>query len=190
MRDNLVYIAMNAPKVMEILPNGYLWGSAMMFYSDLPRLFETVQAGDMSGRELERMLGTHLEIPPERLIQPALGMVLPQSFVDTDVFYRVFPTARKYLIKLVKDYEAYTRIAAQVGEEVVFSLEEALDIVRLALNRANLSLESMNHEMRCNFAVQLHQQYQLNARQLACALKVPERVIAQALYAARQRPKR
>ncbi len=190
MRDNLVYIAMNAPKVMEILPTGYLWGSAMMFYSDLPRLFETVRAGDLSGRKLERMLGTHLEIPPERLIQPALGMVLPQSFVDTDVFYRMFPTARKFLIKLVKDYEAYTRIAAQVGEEVVFSLEEALDIVRLALNRANLSLESLNHEMRCNFAVQMHQQYQLNAHQLACALKVPERVIAQALYAARQRPKR
>ena len=65
-----------------------------------------------------------------------------------------------------------------------------MDIVRLALNRANLSLESLNHEMRCNFAVQMHQQYQLNAHQLACALKVPERVIAQALYAARQRPKR
>ena len=81
-------------------------------------------------------------------------------------------------------------VLALITKEVVFSLEEAMDIVRLALNRANLSLESLNHEMRCNFAVQMHQQYQLNAHQLACALKVPERVIAQALYAARQRPKR
>ena len=190
MRDNIVYIAMNAPKVMEILPGGYLGGSALMFYSDLPRLFETIRAGDLTGRALERMLGTHLEIPPDRLIQPSLGMVMPQSFVDADVFYKVFPTAREYLIKLVKDYEAYTRIAAQVGENVEFSLEEALDIVRQELNRANLTLENMSADSRCNFAVQMNQKYQLKAQYLSCALLVPERVIAQKLYMVRNRSKR
>ena len=190
MRDNIVYIAMNAPKVMEILPGGYLWGSALMFYSDLPRLFETIRAGDLTGRSLERMLGTQLEIPPDRLIQPSLGMVMPQSFVDADVFYKVFPTAREYLIKVVKDYEAYTRIAAQVGENVEFSLEEALDIVRQELNRANLTLENMSADSRCNFAVQMNQKYQLKAQYLSCALLVPERVIAQKLYMVRNRSKR
>ena len=190
MRDNLVYIAMNAPKVMEIMPGGYLWGSALMFYSDLPRLFETVRAGDLSGRALERILGTHLDIPPDRLIQPALGMVLPQSFVDADVFYKVFPTAREYLIKLVKDYEAYTRIATQVGEEVEFSMEEALDIVRQELNRANLSLDRMDSDSRCRFAVQMNRKYQLKAKHLSLALLVPERVLAQKLYAERTRAKR
>lgn len=190
MRDNLVYLAMNAPKVMDVLPGGYLWGSALMFYSELPRLFETIRAGELSDRTLERMLGTHLTIPPDRLIQPALGMVLPQSFVDADVFYKVFPTAREYLIKLVKDYEAYTRVAVQIGEDVAFSLEEALDIVQQELNRANLSLESMSADKRCDFAVQMNQMYQLKARFLSRALLVPERVIAQKLYAERPRANR
>ena len=124
------------------------------------------------------------------MIQPTLGMVLPQSFVDADVFYKVFPTAREYLIKLVKDYEAYTRIATQVGEEVEFSMEEALDIVRQELNRANLSLDRMDSDSRCRFAVQMNRKYQLKAKHLSLALLVPERVLAQKLYAERTRAKR
>ena len=188
MQDNMVYVAQNASKVMDILPGGYLWGSALMVFSDLPRLFETVRAGDLSDRALERMLGTHLAIPPDRLIHPGLGMVLPQSFVDLGVFHKVFPSAKEYLIRLVKDYEAYTRIAMQVGEEVVFSLEEALDIVRQELNKLNLSLNSMSADARCNFAVHLNKKYQLQAAELSRVLSIPERVLAQKLYA--ERPKR
>lgn len=187
MRDNLVYVAKNAPNVMDILPGGYLWGSALMAYSDLPRLFEAVRAGELSKRALGKMLGTHMDIPSERLILPALGMVLPQSFVDMSVFHRVFPSAKEYLIRLVKDYEAYTHIAAQVGEEAEFSMEEALDIVRQELDRANLSVDRMNAHERCRFAVQMSRKYRINADVLSKALLVPERIIAQAVYAHRPR---
>ena len=190
MRDNIIYIAQNAPKVMEILPGGYLWGSALMFYSDLSRLFETVRAGDLSDRELERMFGTHLAIPPDRLILPRLGMVMPQSFVDPGVFYKVFPTAKEYLIRLAKDYDAYCRIAAQVGEDVDFSLVEALDIVKQELNMRNLSLDKLSAEDRCNLAVELNRKYQLKADVLSPALLVPEHIIAQKLYAVRPKKKR
>jgi NitT/TauT family transport system substrate-binding protein len=68
--------------------------------------------------------------------------------------------------------------------------EEALDIVQQELNRANLSLESMSADKRCDFAVQMNQKYQLKARFLSRALLVPERVIAQKLYAERPRANR
>ena len=190
MRDNLVYVAMNAPKVMDIMPGGYLWGSAMMVYSDLSRLFETVRAGDLSDRELERIFGTHLPIPPDRLIHPGLGMVLPQSFVDIGVFYKLFPKAKDFLIALVKDYEAYVRVARQIGEDVVFSLEEVLDIVKLELDKLNLSLDKMSADDRCRLAVELNRKYQLKADVLSNALLVPERIIAQKLYAERTKKKR
>ena len=48
MRNNGIYIARNASEVMNIRPGGYLFGSSMAFYSDLPRLFETIRAGDLS----------------------------------------------------------------------------------------------------------------------------------------------
>ena len=187
MRENIVYVAKNAPKVMDILPGGYLWGSAQIVFSDLPRLFESVRAGDLSHRALERMLGTHLDIPPERLIHPGLGMVLPGSFVDLSVFHKVFPSAKEYLIRLVKDYEAYVRVAAQVGEELEFSLEEALDIVRQELDKSNLSIDGMNSDDRCRFAVQMNKKYMFKADILSKALLLPERIVAQALYANRTR---
>ena len=190
MRDNLVYVAMNASKAMDILPGGYLWGSALMVYSDLPRLFETVRAGDLSDRQLERILGTHLPIPPDRLIHPGLGMVLPQSFVDIGVFYRQFPKAKEYLIRLVKDHEAYIRIAKLTGEDVFFSLEEAVDIVQQELDKLNLSLDKMSADDRCRLAVELNRKYQLKADVLSNALLVPERIIAQKLYAERTKKKR
>lgn len=190
MRDNIVYVAQNASKVMDILPGGYLWGSALLFYSDLPRWFKTVRAGELSARALERMFGTHLAIPSDRLILPDFGMVMPQSFVDTGIFYKLFPTAKDYLIRLVKDYEAYTRIAVQVGEEVLFSLEEALDIVKFELNRSNMTLDSMGADSRCNFAVQLHNKYKVPPGLLSSVLCVPEHIIAQKLYAERPRKRR
>ena len=190
MRDNLVYVAMNASKAMDILPGGYLWGSALMVYSDLPRLFETVRAGDLSDRQLERILGTHLPIPPDRLIHPGLGMVLPQSFVDIGVFYRQFPKAKEYLIRLVKDHEAYIRIAKLTGEDVFFSLEEAVDIVQQELDKLNLSLDKMTADDRCRLAVQLNQKYQLRAEELSRAVLVPKHIITQKLYAERPKNKR
>ena len=117
-------------------------------------------------------------------------MVMPQSFVDPGVFYKVFPTAKEYLIRLAKDYDAYCRIAAQVGEDVNFSLVEALDIVKQELNMRNLSLDKLSAEDRCNLAVELNRKYQLKADVLSPALLVPEHIIAQKLYAERPKKKR
>ena len=70
MRNNGIYIARNASEVLNILPGRYLFGSSMAFYSDLPRLFETVRAGDLSVRTLRKLFQTHVSIPPDRLIHP------------------------------------------------------------------------------------------------------------------------
>ena len=117
-------------------------------------------------------------------------MVLPQSFVDIGVFYKLFPKAKEFLIPLVKDYEAYIRVARQIGEDVDFSVEEALDIVKLELDKLNLSLEKMNADDRCRLAVELNGKYQLKADVLSSALLVPERIIAQKLYAEGPKKKR
>ena len=51
-------------------------------------------------------------------------MALPQGFVDTGVLYKIFPTATEFETRLVKDFEAFVEIADQVGEEIVFTVEE------------------------------------------------------------------
>jgi len=181
MRSNGIYIARNASEVLNIRPGGYLFGSSMAFYSEVPRLFETVRAGDLSLRMLRKMFKTHVSIPPDRLIHPGLGMVLPQSFVDMGVLYKVFPTAKEFEIRLVKDYEAFVEIADQMGEELTFSVEEAKDIVKQELMMEDRKLSELSNDDRCALAVRLNKKYRLDAITLSQAIYVPARIIAQAL---------
>lgn len=125
MRNNAIYIARNASQVMNLRPGSYLFGSTMVLYADVSRLFETVRAGDLSVRTLRKMFNTMLPIPPDRPIHPGLGMALPQGFVDMGVLYKIFPSATEFETRLVKDYEAFVEIADKVGEEIVFTVEEA-----------------------------------------------------------------
>ena len=188
MRKNVVYIGRNASMVRNIRPGSYLFGSSLSFHSDIYRLFETVRAGDLSGRALRKMFNTLLPIPPERLIHPGLGMALPQGFVDTDVLYKVFPTAKEYETRLVKDYEAFVEIADQTGEEIAFSLEEARDIVDMELMKSGRSLSDLSYDDKCRMAVQLNRKYRLDAKTLSRVLFIPAHVISQAIRSKRYNP--
>ena len=185
MCKNFIYMGRNASDVVNIRPGSFLFGSSFFFYSELPRLFETVRAGELSVRELKRMFRTHLTIPPDRPIHPGLKMALPQGFVDMDVLYKVFPTATQYETRLVKDYEAFVEIADQVGETVEFSLAEAVNIVDQELTRTGQRLDGMTSDDRCHFAVQLNRKYRLDVTILAKVLFLPVHVVSQVLRSKR-----
>ena len=112
-------------------------------------------------------------------------MALPQGFVDFDVLYKVFPTAKEYETRLVKDYEAFVEIADQVGEEIVFSLEEARDIVDMELLKSGRSLSSLSADEKCELAVLLNRRFRLDALTLSRVIFLPARVISQALRSKR-----
>jgi hypothetical protein len=183
MRRNIVYIARNAFEVKDVVPGGYRWGASMLAYSQMPRLFETVRAGDLSQRQLWKMLGARIVIPEDYLIHAPTGMVLPQSFVDTKVFYKVFPTARQYQTALVKDFEGYVMVADQLGEDICFTQEEADWIIEQTLRNdfQGVSPNKMTTDERFRLASALQKKYRLNVEQLAKGLSLPVRTLAQAL---------
>ena len=183
MRRNIVYMARNAFEVKDVVPGGYLWGSSMLAYSQMPRLFETVRAGDLSQRRLWKILGTRISIPDDYLIHIPTGMVLPQSFVDTKVFYKVFPTARQYQTALVKDFEGYVMVADQLGEEICFTQEEADWIIEQTLRNdyQGVSPGKLTTDERFRLAATLQKKYRLTVEQLATGLSLPVRTLAQAL---------
>ncbi|MBR6882557.1 MAG: hypothetical protein IKN06_06280 [Bacteroidales bacterium] len=181
MRDNFVYIARNASQVLNIRPGCYIFGSAFSFYSGVTHLAGSIRAGDCPVRDMSRLFRTHAPIPPDRRILPGLKMALPQGFVDMSVLYKVFPTAKEYEIRLVKDYEAYVEVAGQLGEEVAFSLEEARDIVDMELVKSGRSLSDLSREDRCQLAVQLAKRFRLNALTLSQVLFIPVRIVSQML---------
>ena len=183
MRRNIVYMARNAFEVQDVLPGSYLWGASMAFYSQVPRLFETVRAGDLSARQLWKILGTRIAVPNDYLIHLPTGMVLPKSFIDTKVFYRVFPTARQYQTALVKDFEGYVMVADQLGETVVFTQEEVGMMIEqvLALDYQGAKPDQLTKDERFRLASNLQKKYRLSVDQLAAGLHLPVKMLAQAL---------
>lgn len=183
MRRNIVYMDRNAFEVQAVIPGGYLWGSSMMFYSRVPNLFETIRAGDLSARELWRIMGTRIPVPDDYLIHLPTGMVLPQSFVDSRVFYKVFPTARQYQTALVKDFEGYVMVADQLGETVCFTREETEMIIEqaLQLDYQGLNPGQLTMDERIRLASNLQKKYRLTVEQLAAGLLLPVKTLAQAL---------
>jgi len=189
MRRNIVYIARNAFEVQDVVPGGYLWGASMMFFSQIPCLFETVRAGDLSARKLWTLLGTRIPIPEDWLIHEPTGMVLPRSFVDSKVFYRVFPTARQYQTALVKDFEGYVMVADQLGETLHFTQEEAEIMIEQVLMQdyQGVSPERLTADIRIRIAADLQKKYRLSVDQLATGLSLPARLLAQALHSKKYR---
>jgi len=183
MRRNIVYVARNAFEVRDIVPGGYLWGASMIFYSEIPGLFETVRAGDLSTRQQWEIFGTRIKVPDDYLIHLPKGVVLPQSFVDTKVFYRVFGTARQYHTALVKDFEGYVMVADQLGETVSFTREEAEMIIGQVLEREYqiVEPERLTTDKRFRLASDLHKKYSLSVEQLVAGLHIPAGMLAQAL---------
>ncbi|MBQ9889476.1 MAG: hypothetical protein IJM41_09570 [Bacteroidales bacterium] len=183
MRRNFVYVARNAFEVQEVVPGGYLWGSSLLFYSMVPILFESIRAGDLSLHKLRETLETRIPIPKDYLIHMPSGMVLPQSFVDTKVFYKVFPTARQYHTALVKDFEGYMMVADQLGETVSFTQEEADMIIDQVLTSdyQGVKPDNLTIDERFRLASALQKKYRLNVNQLAAGLLLPANILAQAL---------
>lgn len=189
MRRNIVYIARNAFEIQDVVPGGYLWGSSMMFYSQVIQLFETVRARDLSARRLWKLFGTRITIPEDRLIHLPTGMALPESFVDSRVFYKVFPTARQYQTALVKDFEGYVMVADQLGETVSFTKEEADWIIEQTLKRdyQGVSPDQLTADERFRLAATLQKKYRLTVEQLSTGLILPSRTLAQALHSKQYR---
>lgn len=183
MRRNIVYMDRNAFEVQAVIPGGYLWGSSMMFYSQVPGLFNTVRAGDLSARKLWKILGTRIPVPEDYLIHLPTGMVLPQSFVDTKVFYKVFPTPRHYQTALVKDFEGYVMVADQLGETVCFTQEETDIIIEQTLQQdyQGAKPDQLTTDERFRLASALQKKYRLPVEELAAGLLLSVKMLAQAL---------
>ena len=109
--------------------------------------------------------------------------ILPTNYIQIDKLKELFPSAKDYMTALVKDYEAYARVAESLKEEVQWSDEEVKDLADSTLRNTypDQPIKSVGQEQKCKVAVLLAGRYGLSSRQLAKALWVPEKVIAQSL---------
>ena len=84
MADTIVYIARNPLKARpNITAGGYLWGSTNLIFSEINKLHERTELGNMSAREIMRTFKTKVLLPKNYLLNKSMGFILPESYVNT-----------------------------------------------------------------------------------------------------------
>lgn len=139
---------------------------------------------DRNAYELETLTGSRTAIPPHWEFHPTLGL-LPSSFIDNKLFFRLFNNPKDYESHLVKDYEAFVKIGKLLDETPQFSEGEINDIVeQLVLNLyPGRRLKQLSNDEKGRLSIILMKNYAFTAETIASALKVSEHIVNQWLRA-------
>ena len=180
MRRNFIYVDRNPHEKQICVPAGYPWGSNSLHFSLYGTLIKGRRADTFSKRELIKLARTEKPIPSDWEFHPELGL-LPASFVDNRLFYKLFKSPKEYESRLVKDYEAFVQVARTLEEELDYSLEDYTVIVNQQLGGRRLYQLSPDEKGR--LVVQLANRYDMNAEQIASALKMSLHLVQQFLHA-------
>ena len=182
LRKQILYTVRNPYEKDYCIPGTYKWGAGYLFFSEIALCIRGKKVSEMSQAEVRRATGSKEIIPPNWEIHPELG-VLPKSFVRVDKVLQLFPSAKVFLTRLVKDYETVVFIARTLNEEVDFSIAEVQDMANTEL--ANMypgrKFKSLSQEEKCSVVVKMHETHGLRPEQLAKAFYLSELVVRQVI---------
>ena len=182
MRNHFLYALRNPYEKQWCTPMGYPWGSGWGVFSILAPLIKGEKAKDLPVRKVRSLVGANIVIPDEWEFHPTLGL-LPGSFVDTRLVRKLFPSVKDFVTQMVKDYETYVRLARELEEEVSFSQEELLDIVKVLSKQhfQGKGLPQLLAEEKYALAARLHQDFNIAPGVIAQTLSLPEKIVWQVL---------
>jgi hypothetical protein len=115
-------------------------------------------------------------------IHPRLG-ILARNFVKTEMTYKLFPTAKTYMTRLIKDYETFVHISDQLEEEPTLSDTEIRDIIYSFSSHLypDKLYKQLTPDEKIRIAVAMVDRYKLPVSQIASAVFINERTLQQAL---------
>lgn len=175
LKDTIVYIARNPLKACpDITSGGYLWGTACLIFSKVSLLFENIQLRELSYRTTIRMFRTKVRLPEDYLFNQKMGFILPESYVMNGKVEQVLQNSWRFTYDIVKNIDAYIKIAEGVGEMVVLSEGELNDIIRQNLKEKfnASSVSALSLDDRCRLAVILKKKYHVDTKRIARKLQM------------------
>ena len=180
MRQEIAYLLRNPPEKGLGTSACYPWGTGWLYHSGIPAFLEGKPVKEMSKRCVEKLVSGEEMLPSEWRIHPRLGL-LPDSFVDTTLVHRLFPTPKDLQTALVKDYEAYFQTATRLGELAEFNKKEVDDIVGQVLQKRfdGKPLNSLTEGDKGKLAIILHRYYGLSPLQISTSILVRLKTIQQ-----------
>lgn len=178
--DTIVYIARNPLKARpDITAGGYLWGSSSLIFSEISRLFEKTELRNMSDREIMRILNTHVILPKHYLLNKTMGFILPESYVNVDKSEETLHDSWKFSSSIIRNIDAYIKIAEGIGEMVTLSDGELDEIIFQSLKKHfnTNSITDISIDNRCKLAVILKKEYRIDTKRLARKLRIDLKVL-------------
>lgn len=170
MADTIIYIARNPLKACPTASvNGYRWGSTHLIFNEMKDLYERKRIGELSYREKRGLLKSGVALPDDYSYNEKYGFILPDSYVLTGKAEQMFGKSWDYFYGIVRNIDAYLRIAEGLGEEVILSDDELNDVIAQTL-RKKFNVSSINElgaDDRCRLATVLKNKYKVTVKRIA-----------------------
>lgn len=173
--DTIVYIARNPLKARpDITAGGYLWGSTNLIFSEINKLYEKTELGNMSGREIMRTLKTKVIPPKNYLLNRSMGFILPESYVNVRKAEQTLHDSWRFSSDLIRHIDAYIKIAEGIGEMVTLSDGELDEIITQILRKRfnTNSINELSIDDRCRLAIILKKEYRIDMKRIARILRI------------------
>ena len=184
LEDHVIYVARNAYEKDICVPGGYRWGSDYLLFNELGDVIRGKKEKEIPDSEIKKQIGSDVVLPEDWEIHPELG-VLPRNYVQVEKVRGLFTKAKKYMTRLVKDYESFVHVAAKLGETVDWSPEEVEDMVNTTMRSLypRKWLRELTPDEKGLLAVTLNKRYGLTETAIASAIKLSEHLVKQFLNA-------
>ena len=178
--NTISYIARNPMKARpDILPAGYLWGSAHLIFSDIHKIVSKIKLEEISDRKKRRILRTKHRLPDDYVFNENMGYILPESYVLTNKAEKALGTSRRFSSDLIRNIDAFIKIDEGIGERTVLSEDDVNELIYQNVKEMfNVnSVNTLNIEEKCRLAVQLKKRYRLDNKRIARKLKLNPEII-------------
>lgn len=173
-RNEIVYVARNGYLVRkDCTPFSYFWGSGWMYFNPLRIDAPRRSYKSMTIREKREICKSkEIEIPEG--VNTVKGMIDPLSYVKITKGEQFFRDAHHYFNLLSKNWEAYSSIAKQIGDNIMISDEELYSVVvakslkEFNQKRPSLLTVRQKHEM----IQMMRDEYNASVRQISNILNI------------------
>ena len=161
------------------MAGGYLWGSANLIFSETNKLYEKVSLKNMSYRSTVKALRTNVKLPDEYLYSRSMGFILPESYVLNNKVTKVLGNSWRFSSALIRNIDAYVKIAEGIGEMVVLSEGELNEVIyHLITEKFNASsLKDLSIDDKCRLAIILKRKYRVDTKRIARKLQITPDVL-------------
>ena len=176
LEDTIIYICRNPYKAMQdITPTGYIWGTNYLIFSNLGKIISKVPVSELQSTMLRKILMTREVIPNNYLFNKEMGFILPESYTKHEIAMKVLKSSSNYCNKLLRNIDAYIKIAEGIGETVRIDDKE-LDYIIWSIVRNQLranSVAELGTDRKCQLAVMLRKKYYIEPKRICRKVGLP-----------------